>query len=735
MDTKEWMVRAEYRRWIAIGAASVVAVFLPLMCGLAVAAASLPDGRAWEMVSPLEKNGGEINGIDGATPNEGLPEGGIVQAAADGGSITYLSLLAFPGSQGTEPKGAPIASQYLSRRAAGGWSTEDLTTAVNSGTYAPAGSGAPYRAFSSDLSLGLMQNGSPPPVENLPLTPDAPPRYEDYYVRENATGGFTSLLTAPPSEPPGEFFLALVGVTPDLTHVVVRTAAALTPGSTPQAGRNLFEWAGDRPQPMQPVNVEPGQTDQTAPGGSMLGMGNDESHTISNDGARVFWSQESTRSLFVRENIGTAQATTVQVDASREGEDPGGAGVFKTASSDGSKVFFTDRNRLTPGSTAGRDGAHEDLYMLDLNTNRLTDLTLDGDPGGASVLGVLEASEDGSYVYFVAEGALPGTTAVAGNDNLYVWHETSSDQGAIDFIAALSPDDNGLGGFHEPGVAHDWAPSTGERTTRVTPDGRQLVFMSDADLTGYDNLDANIPGQRDEEVYLYDAISGRLTCVSCNPSGERPIGPSGIPGGTAWRTVEELGTYQSRALSENGTRVFFDSRDALVSQDTNGMQDVYEWEQDGAGTCGSEGGCISLLSGATSTSDSSFVDASTSGSDVFFITRAQLVAQDTDQLRDLYDARVGGGFPLPPQPEPACEGESCLQVPSPPPLLGSLSSATFNGVGNIAPVPVKPAAKAKVKTKKRGKPKKGKKGKKRAKKAGHEANAKRSHGLLVRGKG
>jgi hypothetical protein len=707
-----------------------IAVYaLSLACGSALATAHLPDGRAWEVVSPLDKNGGEINGIDGVIPNGGLPEGGVVQASAEGGAISYVSLLAFAGSN--DPQGAPVASQYLSDRGREAWLTENITTRVSSRSYALGGAGAPYRAFSSDLSRGLMLNGTRP-VEN-PLPPFAanaplPPRlYQNYYLRDNSSGQFEALLTSAPLEGPSNFYLELLGVTADLKQVIVGTEAALAPEATRQERGNLYEWREDWPQIWQPINVLPGAVNSgiTASGGALLGSGGNESRTISNDGSRVFWSQPKTNSLFVREGIGTPQVKTVRVDAT-QGPDPSGLGVFKTASSDGAKVFFADRNRLTSNSTAIGESAHPDLYLFYVDTGQLIDLTIDGsDLEGASVLGVLEASEDGSYVYFVAEGGLPGTKAIAGNDNLYVWHETAPGEGTSRFIAALSSDDSGNTGFHEPVRAHDWASSIGERSARLTSDGQHLVFMSDARLTSYDNRDAHT-GAPYEEVYLYDAMSGGLTCVSCNPSGARPTGPSGIAGGTPWRSVGEEGTYQSRVLSVEGRRVFFDSYDQLVPWDTNGAQDVYEWEQNGAGTCRSEGGCVFLLSGATSTSDSSFVDASANGSDAFFITRAQLAGQDTDQLRDVYDARVGGGFPSPPPPALPCGEENCLQSPSSSSVLGVPASATFSGMGNLLPTSSKVATK--VKAKKRSKLKKYKKYKKHKNKSRRKARGAQRRG-------
>ena len=87
----------------------------------------------------------------------------------------------------------------------------------------------------------------------------------------------------------------------------------------------------------------------------------------------------------------------------------------------------------------------QDLYQYDTGSGVLTDLTVDhNDPGGAQLQGVLGASADGSYVYFVADGVLasgasPGTCATTTGDsstsscNLYVAHN-----GVTKFIASLS---------------------------------------------------------------------------------------------------------------------------------------------------------------------------------------------------------------------------------------------------------------------------------------------------------
>jgi hypothetical protein len=102
-----------------------------------------------------------------------------------------------------------------------------------------------------------------------------------------------------------------------------------------------------------------------------------------------------------------------------------------------------------------------------------------------------------------------------------------------------------------------------------------------------------------------------------------------------------------------------------VPRDTNAKQDVYEWEEPGTGDCTQaspaysppNGGCVSLISSGKSPQDSSFLDASANGEDVFISTSSSLLPQDPG-LIDIYDARVGGGFPQPTQAAP-CQGEAC----------------------------------------------------------------------------
>jgi hypothetical protein len=195
--------------------------------------------------------------------------------------------------------------------------------------------------------------------------------------------------------------------------------------------------------------------------------------------------------------------------------------------------------------------------------------------------------------------------------------------------------------------------------------------------------------------------------------------------------------------------LFFDSADTLVPQDTNGKEDVYEYEPEGVG--GSSGctgasatfskasdGCVGLISSGASSEESAFLDASETGDDVFFITASKLVDGDVDGAYDVYDAHVCGseGVACTTEalvPPPCTTAESCKAAATPQPLIfGAPSSATFSGAGNLPSMPAAPAVKPKSKpvkckkgfVKKHNKCVKKKSKKTKAEKTGHKRGAK-----------
>ncbi len=623
----------------------------------------LPDCRAYEMVSPLDKNGADISNPEENT----MGMVGVIQSTPDGSKITYHSLGAF----GENPGGLPVQSQYLSTHMPATWTTQNITTPTYTPSTVISTNLLPYEAFNTDLTEGLLNNGvdGHETLEEPPLG-GAPAGYRDYLLHDLTTNAYQALMITPPSETPEAFniktSLKLEGyaTTPDLHQVILRSKAELVHGVT-LGGNNLYEWANGH---LEPINIPPGAINrETAIEAKLGSLSGNQSHTLSDDGSRAFWSVGQS-GVYARENIGTPQARTIQIDAGL-----GGSGVFLTASSNGSKVFLRQ----------GTSGAG-DLYEYDLEkpeSEALTDLTPTPHPGEAKIQGILGASEAGSYLYFVASGALaPGATSQEcqiGNPatgcNLYIWHAGDG----ITFIARLASGDEEGGS-----VAHNWVEGYYLRTARVSPDGRHVIFMSEAPLTSYDNAGA-------QEIYEYSVGSAGPVCVSCNPDGAKPVGSSSIPGATQYEHESGSAVYAPRALSADGSRVFFNSTDALSSADTNNNQDVYEWESPNSGSCGQPAGCVSLISQGTSSEGSTFLDASESGGDVFFTTRQPLTPGDTDQQVDIYDAHENGGYTVANPPE--CTGTGCQGLPSAQPIFATPPTATFHGVGNYLPTkPVTP---------------------------------------------
>jgi hypothetical protein len=527
-------------------------------------ASPLADGRGWEMVSPVDKNGGAL-----AAPGQ-IFGGALLQAAEDGDSVTYSSTASF----GEGAQGAPPASQYVATRGAGGWSSANVSAPLLAGSYGEEPEGVPYRLFSTDLARAVMLDPR--------RCPEAGPCPRSYSLR----AGTASLAETPAI--PG---LRLEGADPDLRHVVL---------GSPEG---LYEWSEG---PLEPLSAASGAR-LAAPAGA-----------VSGDGERVYFTAEG--SLHLREG-----AQTKQLDAAL-----GGGGSFQLATADGSVAYFAKAGHLYRYLAAG--------------AGQSADLT----PAGG-VAGVLGASTDGETLYY-QDGA-----------GLERWREGTT--------TTIAPGP-------QAAAPSDYPPATG--TARVSADGSRLAFLSRAPLSGYDNTD-QLSGEADTELFLYEAgAGGTLACLSCNPTEERPIGPSTIPGAIPnGAGPDATDAYKPRVLAAGGARVFFDSADALVLADTDNAPDAYEWEARGTGSCARPGGCLALVSSGKG-GGGAFADASAGGADAFFLTAASLLGADPGSV-DLYDAREGGGFPAAAEPIP-CEGDACQALPAEPedPAIDTLVAGPGN---------------------------------------------------------
>lgn len=621
----------------------------------------LPDHRASEMVTPALKSGEPYvpetkarPGLGGTcfncTPGfdrERMP----MQSTAEGDSIAFEG---DPFQAGL----APAANEYLAKRAQSGWQSAGLSSpAYRDDT----SSGTGFKAFSADLSRAVVLQQEPP------LSAQAPPGFANLYLQEEGAEELQTAITEePPNRSPSAFRVTYAGANagaeeaPAFTHVIFQANDSLTfedPGIAPEApvvgegARDLYEWSEGQ---LHLVSVLPGNgsaaPDAVFGSGLLLkaGLGSenfDFDHAISADGSRIFWSALPSGQLYVRE--GGIETTEI----------PDHVGRFLTATPSGSEVLLSDG------------------MLYDLEDQTLTDLTEVGGVHKGGFLGIAGTSEDLRRIYFLdSEVLAPG--AQPGEPNLYLREEGEvPHEGTTTFIATLLASDNQAGTSGELGA---WHAAASNRLAQASADGRFLAFESQARLTGYDNT---FGGKlRAFEVFTYDAQSQTLACASCNPREAAPLGSSNLA--LFHSEGSEFFAVPQNLPPEGEGRLFFESQDTLTQADANGaVQDVYEWEPAGVGTCARAGGCVALISSGRSPTDSTFLAADAKGANVFFTTRERLVPRDTDDFLDLYDARVNGGIEE--GPPSACAGEACAgPIPAPPPFEAP-SSSQAEGEGPV----------------------------------------------------
>ncbi len=703
--------------------------------------ASLPDCRAYEMVTPSYK--------------EGFPFT-VHEVSAEGLQLRIGSLGNLLSPDGAIPESTgELEHSYQVARTATGWESSPID--------------APYSRF-SDIEV-LMQ--SPDFASSLWSTSPPEQSFDDPYLDLPYPAG---LVRMGPGVPPGVVETALnpVGASEDLQRVLFSVHSPkvgleedrLWPGDATHGERlpSLYEYAGTGNSEPELVGVENQGTLAEAAQlqgkshineaaelisncGTVLGSfpEGDAYNAVSQSGTTVFFSAEAcgggppVSELYARVGQGSGKRTVAISEPSltAPGRDcttltceaaenvPGNRepGSFAGAALDGSTVFFTTGQPLVNADTDNSG----DLYAETIAGGAVTGFAQvsrggSGDPtpgSHAEVLGVARVSEDGSHVYFVARGALTGANGEGkspkiGSPNLYMTVRECPGGGSacaspserISFLATLSLADGA-----------DWSP-TDKRPVQATPGGHFLVFESAADLTA-DQGEHEEAGQ----VFEYNAETERLARVSRGQDGLAEDGNSKTNAATIPVQNYELDApdthFTGLAVSADGSRVFFTSADGLAPQALAGLASVYEYHDEQVALV-SDGHDLALLREVSATE---LIGTDESGEDVFFTTGDQLLPQDRNTWVDLYDARIDGGFPPPAVPAP-CAGDSCQGAASVAPslLAPGLAPAAPEAVAAEAVKPKAPPAKKKPR-----KPKKHKKSRK-PKKHGHSV---RGHGRSI----
>ena len=697
----------------------------------------LPDGRGYEQVTPAHKNGA----LFGALATYGFPD----EIANDGSRVIAETIQCFGEVEScTAESSNSIGMPYAFTRTSSGWQTTALAPPAD--RYPVSGTAGGYNA-NTGLALFVWHGeGS----------------LESSFLLRGAEGSSTEI--GPTS---GGFGGEVLLHTEDYSHIVF------------QGSRQVFEYAGPASQPFA-VGVRGGAQSPDLISACETRLGEDGGPgTISADGSTVYFTAIACQGsvpaneLYARVDGEQADAKTVPISVRSPSDCAGGCATstpadaeFWDASEDGSKVFFTSSQQLTNQAVPKQ----ENLYEYDFDNpagQSLLDVSAGEGPvvGGPRVQGVVAVSADGSHVYFIAQGVLTrnpngqGQLAQEARNNLYVFERDGAHPaGRLAFVATLAGNES---------ERVEWVPSTHDgHLANVTPDGRFLVFTSHGQLTA----DATSRGGA-RQVFRYDADPSpeeeaahvpQLIRISIGNDGFNDNGNRSTP--TPCDFQEEctedasivaplLRPRRDPTMSDDGEYVFFESPVGLAPQalddapigienenapeaqlhyhNTMYAQNVYEWHKghvflisDGRDVSKDQGQSQDCVIPSNSLSSVCLLGTDASGADVFFTTADALVPQDTDTELDIYDARIGGGFPAP-AVSPPCLGEECHGIPPARSAVLTGGSATFNGQGNLAPAA--PAVKKKtvkckksfVKNRKNRCVKRPKKKAKRAKKAGH----------------
>jgi hypothetical protein len=393
----------------------------------------------------------------------------------------------------------------------------------------------------------------------------------DLYER---SGGTTKRVSAGAVNGNGPFTVNFSGNSTDGTRVFFNTSEQLVPEDT-DASIDIYERSGNATK-----RISAGQVNGNGACGAFF-------ERASNDGSRVFFTTDeqlvpgdtdAATDIYQRTGDATKRVSVGAVNGN--GAFPVS---FQGASDDGSRVFFRTDEQLVPGDTDSRP----DIYERSGGT---TTLVSTGEINGNKSFNAFfeGASANGLRVFFETQEPL----VTSDTDNAFDVYERSG--GTTKRVSAGSVNGNGPIGAHFEGASDD---------------GSQVFFETKESLANSDTDTANDIYRRAGEA------TSRISVGQVN-------GNSGIGA-------------NFRATSDDGTRVFFETDERLVTADTDGATDIYERAF----------GTTSLMSAGQVNGNGPIpailARVSADGSRAFFQTTEQLVPEDTDANTDIYERAAG----------------------------------------------------------------------------------------------
>ncbi len=583
--------------------------------------ANLPDCRAYEQVTPVDKEGAQESFNYGPK---------VVSGAIVGGDGEHVALEDPSVSWGSGPDGGQ--SPYFFTRDS---SRQEWTMT--------AGSPEPETGVQRVVPELYSENGSEVASEVDVHTSLGSGESKEILFKAGPGGGpYATVAAVPRDQVEGiaEGNVARnagwVGASADFSKLILQVEdPELGEARTQTKSGKLDVYEYDEGK-LRQVNVGAG----TCGAHLVTGLGEangfrSSAHAVSADGSRVFFEAvpgstcSAAPHLYMREN----GSKTVDIGAFRFGaanaggtelllEAPGSGEIkyflYDTGSASLKQIFSSPS--LEPTAHAAADlgavyfrQANGDLYRYDTAAESLTYLLRIHISASGSA-GAGEVTPDGQFYYF--QGSVPG---VAGVEQAFLYDNRER---VVECLSCASPTDSepALGSYfpdHPSDLGQAFASNGVPSRTFVSDDGDYAFFDTPAAL---------IPADGDGEVTPDPVAGAELQADEISPSS-----------------------------------------------------DVYEWRGAGVQECEAPQGCLSLITNGRGGFLNLLLGATPDGQNVYIYTRSELTGLDNDNSGDIYDARVDGGFPPAPARPVECDGAEC-STPQANPPESTPSSATYQGL-------------------------------------------------------
>jgi hypothetical protein len=599
--------------------------------------AHLPDCRAYELLSPIDKEGSQ------EAYKYGFQVGGSFNIGEDG---ERAILDAYPVSWGSATAGN---SPFLFSRGAEGWS-------MTAGTPQPQTGVATVwpQLYSGDLSQLAFESR----YETSPLGESSTIEY-----KVGPVGGPYTIVASAPREVTGhQFNEGWVASNAAFSKLVLQTRDRRLLGepTSTRSGSDLYEYTLQGG--LRRLNVTGGEPAVTIGscgaaivrgsedrGGSKLTGSLSSQHTVSAEGSRVFFYASAPHECASEGELGeSSQASAphrhlyVRVNGSQTVDI--GAFGFLGANEQGTVLLL-------------ENGAGE-LEEYDSETGKL-------EP---------ESSSDKALASELGSLGVPNETEPQGSEAFFHPRYTYWSASHVNTEHG-TPESNGQGEVVTPGQVYryDAVEHLVECVSCVSSYDHQPKLPS------FISVGSGV-GTRPHSPFPFSTFTSRdgrfaffttpSALVAQDVDGEIPI------------EGEVGGVNKSEFVDIAGT--------------TSPSSDVYEWRAAGVDGCERVQGCVALITDGRGGYLNLLLGSVDEGREALIYTRSKLLPQDVDSAGDVYAVRVDGGFPPPPPQPTECEGDAC-SIPPAAPNDATPSSLTFNGMGNVVPVAPagKPVAKAK----------------------------------------